>query len=218
MRLYVYDHCPFCIKARMVFGLKDVPFELITLLNDDIETPTRMIGKKMLPILEKDDGSYLGESMDIVRYIDDNFGGAPVLAGPTNPEIQRWCSAAGPTLMRLSMPRWVRAPLGDFATPEAVAFFTRNKEAMIGPFDEQLANSSALIQEMQRWLNELEPLILSSQAVNGILSADDFELFPTLRMLSIVRGIEYPAKVEAYRQAMAQLTEVPLHDDIAVSA
>ncbi|VTP68106.1 Glutaredoxin-2 [Leclercia adecarboxylata] len=28
MKLYVYEHCPFCIRARMIFGLKKVPFEL----------------------------------------------------------------------------------------------------------------------------------------------------------------------------------------------
>ena len=22
MKLYVYDHCPFCVRARMIFGLK----------------------------------------------------------------------------------------------------------------------------------------------------------------------------------------------------
>lgn len=25
MKLYVYDHCPFCTKARMIFGLKSLP-------------------------------------------------------------------------------------------------------------------------------------------------------------------------------------------------
>ncbi|MDU4397175.1 MAG: glutaredoxin, partial [Haemophilus parainfluenzae] len=23
MKLYVYDHCPFCVRARMIFGLKN---------------------------------------------------------------------------------------------------------------------------------------------------------------------------------------------------
>ncbi len=53
MKLYIYDHCPFCVKARMIFGLKNLPVERITLLNDDEATPTKMIGKKMAPILQK---------------------------------------------------------------------------------------------------------------------------------------------------------------------
>ncbi|MGN6905595.1 glutaredoxin, partial [Neisseria sp. P0015.S010] len=24
MKLYIYDHCPFCVRARMIFGLRDV--------------------------------------------------------------------------------------------------------------------------------------------------------------------------------------------------
>ena len=70
MHLYVYDHCPFCVKARMIFGLHQQPIELSFLLNDDEETPQRLIGKKMLPILVKDDQSAMGESLDIVDYIE----------------------------------------------------------------------------------------------------------------------------------------------------
>ena len=25
MKLFIYDHCPFCVKARMIFGLKRQP-------------------------------------------------------------------------------------------------------------------------------------------------------------------------------------------------
>lgn len=53
MKLYIYDHCPFCVKARMIFGLKNIPVELNVLQNDDEATPTRMIGQKMVPILQK---------------------------------------------------------------------------------------------------------------------------------------------------------------------
>lgn len=61
MKLYIYDHCPFCVKARMIFGLKNIPVELNVLQNDDEATPTRMIGQKMVPILQKDDSRYLPE-------------------------------------------------------------------------------------------------------------------------------------------------------------
>ncbi len=53
MKLYIYDHCPFCVKARMIFGLKNIPVELNVLQNDDEATPTRMIGQKMVPSCKK---------------------------------------------------------------------------------------------------------------------------------------------------------------------
>ncbi len=46
MELYVYDHCPYCVRAMMIFGLKNIPFKKHVLLNDDEETPIRLVGKK----------------------------------------------------------------------------------------------------------------------------------------------------------------------------
>ena len=89
MKLYIYDHCPFCLKARMIFGLKNIPVELHVLLNDDAETPTRMVGQKQVPILQKDDSRYMPESMDIVHYVD-KLDGKPLLTGKRSPAIEEW--------------------------------------------------------------------------------------------------------------------------------
>ena len=86
--LHVYDHCPFCVRARMIFGLKKIPFKLNFLMNDDVVTPTRMTGKKVLPILELD-GAATSESLDIVAKIDAI--GAPVLAkAAERQDIDQW--------------------------------------------------------------------------------------------------------------------------------
>ncbi|GHC22780.1 glutaredoxin 2 [Kushneria pakistanensis] len=218
MDLYIYDHCPFCVKARMIFGLRDVPVTLQTLLNDDAETPTRLVGEKKVPILEFEDGHTVDESLDIVQCIDSEAEGVKVLDGPRNQEIERWVKASGDTVIKLFIPRVPRAPLGEFATPEAAEYFTRNKEATFGSFDTLLAQTPELLVDLERWLNELDALIQSPEAVNGVLSMDDIELFPVLRQLSLVEGVKYPKNVEAYRQAMSQLANVPLHDEIAVAA
>ncbi|EPJ9885427.1 glutaredoxin 2, partial [Serratia marcescens] len=89
MKLFIYDHCPFCVKARMIFGLKRLPIRLVTLLNDDETTPFNLIGQKMVPILVKDNGDAMPESLDIVRYVD-NLDDKPVLTGRTNPAIAEW--------------------------------------------------------------------------------------------------------------------------------
>lgn len=70
MKLFIYNHCPFCVKARMIFGRKNLPVELVAMLNDDQATPTKLIGKKMAPILMKEDGSCIPESLNIVQYVD----------------------------------------------------------------------------------------------------------------------------------------------------
>ena len=119
MKLYVYDHCPFCVKARTIFGFMNIAFDLVILLNDDEATPTRMIGKKMAPILEHD-GRYLAESMDIVAYID-GLSGDRILSGPLNPALARWNSDASGPLFSLALPRWAAADLEEFSTTSARA-------------------------------------------------------------------------------------------------
>jgi glutaredoxin 2 len=214
MKLFVYDHCPFCVKARAVFGLKDVPFDLVILLNDDEATPTRMIGKKMAPILDHD-GRFIPESIDIVTHVD-GMNGPRILSGALNPAVAQWISDTSDPLFRLALPRWANSNFKEFSTPQARAYFTRNKEAMIGPFVDHMSASADYIATLNRRLPALAALIQSPQAVNGELSEDDIHLFATLRTLSIVRGIVYPPVVEAYRMRMAERTGIDLHDRIAI--
>ncbi len=218
MKLFVYDHCPYCVRARMPFGFKGIDLELVTLLNDDLDTPVSMIGEKMVPILEKDDGTWMPESLDIIAYIDGNFGGEPALAEAAEREdLAAWLSDANDVMRRLTMPRWVQAPIAEFATRGAIDYFTHAKEETIGPFGEQLEATDALKGELTRALQKLAPMIESPRAVSGTLSYDDIRLFGHLRGVTIFKGAEYPPSVRAYLETMAELSGVPLYDDIAIA-
>lgn len=216
MKLFIYDHCPYCVKARMIFGLKGINFDLVTLLNDDEKTPISMIGQKMVPILEKDDGSYMAESMDIVNYIDSEYGESPIIKGPKNPKISEWLGETTEYLYRLAMPRWVKVDLEEFKTQAAIDYFTNKKERMIGSFEENLNESDELIAKANKHLEALSLLIISNNAVNGDLSEDDIHLFTSLRSLSVVKGINYPKNVMEYMKEMSERTNIPLHLDIAL--
>ena len=214
MKLYVYDHCPYCVKARMIFGLKKIPFELITLLNDDEETPIKMIGQKMAPILQKNDGSYMPESMDIVHYVDHSVG-EPVLTGKTNPAIADCLKSISEYLSKLLLPRYAQADFCEFKTPSARQYFTNKKQAIVGDFSQLLQQTPELIKRIEQDLAVLEELIQSPEACNGELSVDDIHLFPTLRGISIVKGVTYPPKVDAYRKEMSRRCGVNLLDNMA---
>ena len=96
----------------------------------------------MVPILKKNNGSVMAESLEIVRYLDESCGEGAALAESANrQDLQNWMDNAG--LNPLTMPRWVQAPLLEFATPGGGAYFTEKKEAGIGPFREHLDNSAA---------------------------------------------------------------------------
>lgn len=48
--VYVYDHCPFCVRVRLALGIKNVKHKINFMANDDVQTPTSLVGKKIAPI------------------------------------------------------------------------------------------------------------------------------------------------------------------------
>lgn len=214
MKLYIYDHCPFCVRARMIFGLKQLKVELITLLNDDEVTPTNLVGKKVVPILVKDDGTAMPESLDIVKYIDDNYG-EKLLSEEIRPEIQEWIKLVSSYYNRLLLPRFIQLGLAEYKTQSAINYFVEKKTESIGNFEENLANSAEYIAKLEKDLIALENLIVSTEAINGKLSLEDIVLFPILRNLTCVAGVVFPQKVASYIEKMANLSQINLYTDVA---
>jgi len=214
VKLYIYEHCPFCVKARMIFGLKNLPVELVVMLNDDEATPTRLIGQKMAPILMKEDGSCMPESLDIVHYID-RIDREPLLTGKTNPAITDWLRHINSYVNKLLIPRVAEAPFAEFATPEARDYFKNKKQGTYGDFAELREHSAGWIKNVNDDLRKLDKLIVKPNAVSGELSLDDIHLFPLLRSLSLVAGIEYPSRVADYRDNMAKQTQINLLSSVA---
>ena len=217
MNLYIYDHCPYCVKARMIFGLKKIPVPLIVLLNDDEKTPLSMIGVKMVPILEKKKGFFLPESLDIIRYIDEQYGEPIVSSYEEDPRLSFWLEEGDFLNYKLTMPRWVRSPMEEFKTKEAKKYFTNKKEKMIGPFSDALNDTENLKKEMEKRLNKLESLLQSkSPFYSGKLTVNDFHLFAFLRGLSIVKGLFLPEKTASYMKELSKKSQVPLNFDMAL--
>jgi glutaredoxin 2 len=71
MRLYLFEHCSICFRVRMAAALKRLHLQETVVLEDGSDTMTRLVGKRVVPILVKDDGQPMLESMDMVGYIDD---------------------------------------------------------------------------------------------------------------------------------------------------
>lgn len=216
MKLYVYDHCPFCVRARMIFGLKNLSFELAVLANDDEVTPIGLVGKKVVPILIKNDGSAMPESLDIVRYVDENFG-EKILADNVRPELEQWISDVNSYYNRLLSPRFVKIGLEEFNTQSAVNYFTKKKTETVGDFAENIANSAQYIKKINTDLTALSALLKAEDKANGEqLSIEDILLFPILRNLTCVKGVIYPNNVEHYMKKMAELVKIALYTDRAI--
>jgi len=219
MTLYSYDHCPYCVKARMIFGLKSVPLDLKTLLNDDEKTPHQLIGQKMLPILVKDDGTAISESLDIIAYVDNliEYGSPRVQESRQDPQLLKWLQDIRRYHYALAMPRWILMGLEEFATQSAVAYFTFKKEKNIGPFSENLKKTPQLIAIANQHLFELDEIIVGDPFFWGQeLTLDDFHVFASLRCLTTTVGVKFPDKINDYMNRLSSLSAVPLHWSLAL--
>ena len=73
MKLYAYDHCPFCTRVRFITGMKNIPIDVRYLLWDDEQTPVQLVGKKSVPIFDDGEGTLLTDSLEIVAWLDSHW-------------------------------------------------------------------------------------------------------------------------------------------------
>lgn len=200
MRLYLFEHCSLCFRVRMMAALKRVHLQETVVLDDDSDTMLALVGKRQIPILVKDDGQAMLESMEMVGYIDGV--GAPVLTGPERPEIAAWTAKVVPKTAPLTMPRYPLLGLPEFGTVAALDHYNVRKRKAFGDFVELRARTRDYLAELLPDLDALEGLIESPTAVNGELSLDDIRVLPLLRSAAVVKGLRFPTKVRAYFEAM----------------
>ena len=204
MKLYIYEHCPFCTRARMIFGLKGLFVETSVIMEGDADTPIRLIGKKAVPILERPDGSHMGESLDIVRYVDSI--GASVLTAPVDERLEDWVKKAWSPALKLFIPRFTKGKFAELATPEAREAYRLREERAFGDLDALVNATPELLVEVNTLLLELVPLLREREEIG----MTDIVLWPVLRSLTIVEGIEFPEVVLRYLGRLAERSEVPL--------
>eukprot|EP00522_Entomoneis_paludosa_P009654 CAMPEP_0172449072 /NCGR_PEP_ID=MMETSP1065-20121228/7882_1 /TAXON_ID=265537 /ORGANISM="Amphiprora paludosa, Strain CCMP125" /LENGTH=299 /DNA_ID=CAMNT_0013200671 /DNA_START=142 /DNA_END=1041 /DNA_ORIENTATION=+ len=234
--LYVYDHCPFCVRVRLALGLKNIKHNLHFLANDDVETPTKLIGKKMAPIMEWGD-LIMPESMDIINYVDQDER-----CGPTNyiapatgrQDIKEWQGGVRDLLRSMQRPRYVATGLlPEFQQLDARHAFVKNHQLpgytkpdwKLKPLSEQLTEYAELmardpaddIEELNRQLVALDDIIYSSEHCSeGGISFDDVDLFSRLRSITIIDGVQWPEKLRAYMDNFAEIGDIPLYDEMAL--
>jgi glutaredoxin 2 len=200
MRLYLWEHCWICFRVRMAAALKRVHPQETVLLEDDSETMTNLVGKRVVPILVKDDGNPMLESMDMVAYIDGT--GTPILIGPQRSELAAWASDTADKSAPLTWPRYPLLGLPEFGTIAAHDHYVVRKRKRLGDFVELRAKTREYIDALMPNLEALDRLIESPTAVNGKLSLDDIRVLPLLRSAAVVKGLRFPQKVRDYFETM----------------
>jgi glutaredoxin 2 len=196
----MFEHCSLCFRVRMIAALKRLHLQETVVLDDDTDTLIGLVGKRIIPILVKDDGQPMLESMDMVAHVDGL--GASVLTGPQRSEVAVWADRVVARTAPLTMPRYPLLGLPEFRTIAALDHYTFRKRKAFGDFVELRANTRRHIKALMPDLEELDRLIESPFAVNGKLSLDDIRVLPLLRSVAVVKGLRFPGKVRDYFESM----------------
>ena len=200
MKLYMFEHCSLCFRVRMTAALTRKHLQEVVVLDDDTETLVGLVGKRQIPILIKDDGQPMLESMDMVRYVDHL--GASVLTGTEKPEIAALEDRITPTAARLTQPRYLLLGLPEFGSIAALDHYQMRKRKALGDLVELRANTRRYIDELMPDLEALDRLIESPGAANGTLSLDDVRVLPVVRSLAVVKGLRLPQRLRDYFETM----------------
>jgi len=200
MRLYLFEHCSICFRVRMAAALKGLHLQETIVLEDDSKTMIDLVGKRRVPILVKNDGQPMLESMDMVAHIDGI--GDPVLTGPERVEISTWADSVVNKTVPLTMPRYPLLGLPEFGTVAALDHYIVRKRKKLGDFVELRAKTREQIDALMPELEALDRLVERPTAVNGKLSLDDVRVLPLLRSAAVVRGLRFPQRVRDYFETM----------------
>jgi glutaredoxin 2 len=203
VKLYIFEHCSLCFRVRMTAALKRKHLQEVVVLDDDTDTMVALVGRRQIPILIKEDGQPMLESMAMVRYIDQL--GEPVLTGPERVEIAAWEDKITPKAARLTQPRYPLLGLPEFGNVAALDHYHLRKRNALGDLVELRANTRRYVTELMPDLEDLDRKIESPRAINGALSLDDVRVLPILRSLAVVKGLLFPQRVRDYFESMMAL-------------
>lgn len=217
MKLYVFDSCPFCARSRMLIGLKYIDCAIEFLVADDVETPVRMIGKKRVPILEKSDGTCLGESWEINRYLD-GMDGSPLIGDFSgSSSFEAWYKTFKKEYDLLCYPRMPSMDLPELSSEGAMNYFSSSRKEILGmSLEEAISQTGHIKPLVEAKLSEIAGQINEDAAKGGPLTVDDFYLFPLLRGLTMVKDLVFPAQLRAYIKGVSERSRVPLYLDCAI--
>ena len=210
MKLYHYVHCPFCVRVRMGFGLLGVKYQSIVTQYDDEKTPVDLTGKKMLPIVQYDDGRAQNESLDILKLQDPkdllSWNTLTTHQEVLNPLLDK----IGSLVHSLAMPYWIWTP--EF-TPSSRHYFQTKKEVKRGPFSELVKKQKSFAQDLDHLLSkeltpELKPFYKSDK-----LTIMDLMIAAHLWGMYVVPEYQFSPQVHTYLQSIRELTKFNYHQD-----
>ncbi|MEZ8931963.1 MULTISPECIES: glutaredoxin 2 [unclassified Vibrio] len=198
MKLYIYDHCPFCARVAYIAQSLGLNIELVSVDYDDAQTLIDLIGKKMVPVLQKDDGSIMAESLDIIAYFMDlksnNEQREP------SEQATLFQSRTFPLTQQIGRPRWWNLDLAEYRSAGAKEAWRVSKETEGFNFEELLEKTPQYVQLINPLLKDAELLLELENGESSLPLIDQALYFSMLRGFYVEPSIEWPPKLDRWME------------------
>ena len=160
-----------------------------------------------MPLLIKDDGEALAESLDIIQYFIELAQSSETIEISTS--VFDWQKAAFLPLQKIGYPRWSNMALPEFETVSARQAWRAKKES-----DE--LNFDVLLEDTPNIVNDVESLIEETKTILQLETSQPVHLIDGSIMFSILRGffsateIKWEQTVKDWMESVSVKTHVPL--------
>ncbi|EKF9660872.1 glutaredoxin 2 [Vibrio cholerae] len=210
MKLYIYEHCPFSARVRYVAGMLNIPLDVITLDYDDDQTTNQIIGSKQVPLLIKESGEALAESLDIIQFLLESVNSSET-AQPAQATLD-WQRSAFLPLQKIGYPRWFKLGLPEFKTASAQQAWRVKKETTELHFESLLKDTPQIALQVQACIDAVKPL-LKLHSYQHVALIDEAIIFSILRGFFSAPEIQWDSEVRDWMVSVSQKTQVRLLQD-----
>lgn len=195
----------------MIAGFKNLAIQYSVIMEGDSETAIKLVGKKTLPILQRADGQYMAESLDIVNYLDA-WSDPKYAIKHVDQAIGQWIKAYSDDIVKLITPRFTQSDFQEISTKEARQAFIDRETQAFGSLTDLFDQSEIYLKRINPALQELDDLLIKHTEIDQT----DFLIFPLLRSLTIVKGAIFGPKTQRYINRIATAAKVDLLTDKAI--
>jgi len=195
----------------MVLGFLNLPFESIVLPYDDEETPIRLAGKKMLPIMDFGDGFITNESLIIIEHLDKNDSlKTSLLKGDLKIPIEEMLNELGHNIHSLCMPHFIETKEFNEKSRE---YFVKKKEAKRGPFKNLILNRDKFLEPLEEDLEILEEQ-LGPYFLGQEFSIFDILIASHLWGLYLLPDFSFSETLDAYLQEVKEICKFEYNKEL----
>ncbi|OQQ02080.1 glutaredoxin, GrxB family [Vibrio splendidus] len=208
MKLYIYDHCPFCARVSYIAQSLGLNIELVSVDYDDAQTLIDLIGKKMVPVLQKEDGSIMAESLDIIAYFMD-LKSSDEQRVPSE-QVTAFQTRAFPLTQQIGRPRWWNLDLAEYRSAGAKEAWRASKETEGFNFEELIEKTPQFVQLINPLLKDAELLLDLENGESSLPLVDQAVYFSMLRGFCVEPSISWPPALERWLEKKSETLKLSL--------